>query len=96
MTLAKCQRTGVEIPFLEGAFVSSAKDGKRVWEFTCVEAEGTGSDISIPVKALFESPKAYEKWMNHMSQKTWFDKEQFSQFCAKFEHEIGASGLTKA
>ena len=96
MKRVKCQRTGVEVLLQDGAFVASPKGEKlnTTWEFVGPEAEGVGSDYSIPVGVLCKSPEAFLAWVNQLSTKPWFDAGVFFTFCANLAKENHLHSLT--
>lgn len=88
MIKIKCERSGIEIPLSEGAFVSTAdSNGVRRWRFVSIQSEDESTDYAVPVQAMTKSPEAFIAWMSHMNKKSWFDANEFAEMCTRLSSQ---------
>jgi hypothetical protein len=76
---AKCERTGNQIPLLDGFLVANAGTGE--WSFISLDAEEHSYDYHIAISDFIKSPEALVDWMAHLNEKTVSVRESPSSVC---------------
>lgn len=80
----QCDVSNKRIDLMEGFLVYNHTD--KEWTFQCSDTgnEEKVDDYAIDCERFFKSHTHTLSWLVHLSEKTWFNKEQFLEFLIEF------------
>ena len=62
------------------------------WLFVSTEAPEKGDEYHFPIADFFKSPSATVDWIAHLSEKHWFNPEDFCTMMHRFRKETDSFG----
>jgi hypothetical protein len=60
------------------------------WMFVSTEADEDANEYHFEIERFFHSPEATLDWLAHLSEKNWFDAEDFVRMMHRFREATGS------